>query len=84
MSGILWIIFVGFVAGIIARLLSPGPKIQRGLFSQRFWGSRARFSRLSSVRRSVITGRTRVRASLPPRLGRWRFFSSGTGSWPAA
>lgn len=25
MSGILWIIFVGFVAGIIARLLSPGP-----------------------------------------------------------
>ena len=25
MGGILWIIFVGFVAGIIARLLSPGP-----------------------------------------------------------
>ena len=25
MSGILWIIVVGFVAGIIARLLSPGP-----------------------------------------------------------
>jgi uncharacterized membrane protein YeaQ/YmgE (transglycosylase-associated protein family) len=25
MSGILWIIIVGFVAGIIARLLSPGP-----------------------------------------------------------
>jgi uncharacterized membrane protein YeaQ/YmgE (transglycosylase-associated protein family) len=27
MSGILWIIIVGFVAGIIARLLSPGPNI---------------------------------------------------------
>jgi uncharacterized membrane protein YeaQ/YmgE (transglycosylase-associated protein family) len=25
MGGILWIIIVGFVAGIIARLLSPGP-----------------------------------------------------------
>src|SRR5438477_653844 len=25
MSGILWIIIVGFVAGIIARILSPGP-----------------------------------------------------------
>ncbi len=25
MSGILWIILVGFVAGIIARILSPGP-----------------------------------------------------------
>ena len=25
MSGIIWIIVVGFVAGIIARLLSPGP-----------------------------------------------------------
>src|SRR5215813_15143374 len=25
MSGFLWIVFVGFVAGIIARILSPGP-----------------------------------------------------------
>jgi uncharacterized membrane protein YeaQ/YmgE (transglycosylase-associated protein family) len=25
MGGILWIIIVGFIAGIIARLLSPGP-----------------------------------------------------------
>ena len=25
MSGILWVIIVGFVAGIIARLVSPGP-----------------------------------------------------------
>ncbi len=25
MSGIIWIIIVGFIAGIIARLLSPGP-----------------------------------------------------------
>jgi len=25
MSGILWVIIVGFVAGILARLLSPGP-----------------------------------------------------------
>ena len=25
MSGILWVIVVGFIAGIIARMLSPGP-----------------------------------------------------------
>lgn len=30
MSGILWIILVGFVAGIIARFLSPGPNKPSG------------------------------------------------------
>jgi len=30
MGGILWIIVVGFVAGILARLLSPGPNNPRG------------------------------------------------------
>ena len=30
MGGILWIIFVGFVAGIIARMLSPGQKNPTG------------------------------------------------------
>ena len=30
MSGILWIIVVGFVAGIIARMLSPGPNNPAG------------------------------------------------------
>jgi len=30
MSSILWIIVVGFVAGIIARLLSPGPNNPAG------------------------------------------------------
>lgn len=30
MSGIIWIIVVGFVAGIIARFLSPGPRNPRG------------------------------------------------------
>ena len=30
MSGILWIIFVGFVAGLIARWLSPGPNTPGG------------------------------------------------------
>jgi uncharacterized membrane protein YeaQ/YmgE (transglycosylase-associated protein family) len=30
MSGILWVIAVGFVAGIIARLLSPGPNNPSG------------------------------------------------------
>jgi len=30
MSGILWVIIVGFVAGIIARLVSPGPNNPSG------------------------------------------------------
>ena len=30
MSGIIWIVFVGFVAGIIARWLSPGPNNPTG------------------------------------------------------
>ena len=30
MSGLLWIITVGFVAGIIARLISPGPNNPSG------------------------------------------------------
>jgi uncharacterized membrane protein YeaQ/YmgE (transglycosylase-associated protein family) len=30
MSGIIWIVFVGFVAGIIARMLSPGPNNPSG------------------------------------------------------
>ena len=30
MSGIIWVIIVGFVAGIIARLLSPGPNNPSG------------------------------------------------------
>src|SRR6478736_5007756 len=30
MSGIIWVIIVGFIAGIIARLLSPGPNNPTG------------------------------------------------------
>lgn len=30
MSGLLWVIIVGFVAGLIARLLSPGPNNPTG------------------------------------------------------
>ncbi len=30
MSGILWVIVVGFIAGILARLISPGPNNPTG------------------------------------------------------
>jgi uncharacterized membrane protein YeaQ/YmgE (transglycosylase-associated protein family) len=30
MTGILWIVFIGFVAGLIARILSPGPNNPSG------------------------------------------------------
>ena len=30
MSGLLWIILIGFVAGIVARMISPGPNKPAG------------------------------------------------------
>jgi uncharacterized membrane protein YeaQ/YmgE (transglycosylase-associated protein family) len=30
MSGIIWVIIVGFIAGILARLISPGPNSPNG------------------------------------------------------
>jgi uncharacterized membrane protein YeaQ/YmgE (transglycosylase-associated protein family) len=30
MSGIIWVIIVGFIAGILARLISPGPNNPNG------------------------------------------------------
>ena len=32
MSGIIWVIIVGFVAGILARLIAPGPNSPNGFF----------------------------------------------------
>ena len=36
MSNIIWIIVIGFVAGLIARFVSPGPNGRQALFSQLF------------------------------------------------
>ncbi len=44
MGGILWIIVVGFVAGIIARLLSPGPNNPTGFILTTVLGIAGAFS----------------------------------------
>jgi len=38
MSGLLWIVLIGFLAGIIARLLSPGPNNPAGFILTTFLG----------------------------------------------
>lgn len=48
--GILWIILIGAVAGIIARLLAPGQTIRRDLFSRWFLASRDHFLQRSSAK----------------------------------
>ena len=83
MSGILWIIFVGFVAGIIARLLSPGPKNPTGYILTTVLGIAGAFLATFVGQAMVTTGRTRARASSPQHLVRWWCCSSGTGLWPA-
>jgi hypothetical protein len=59
---ILWVIIIGFVAGIIARLRRPDQTIQPVSFSRRCSASPALSSPLSSARRSAGTDRTRARA----------------------
>jgi hypothetical protein len=44
MSGILWIILVGLVAGIIARILSPGPNNPTGFILTTVLGIAGAFS----------------------------------------
>ncbi len=74
MSGILWIIIVGFIAGIIARLLSPGPNNPSGFILTTVLGIVGAF---------LATGRTRAPASSPRPSARWWCCSSGTGWWRA-
>ncbi len=43
--GILWIVIIGFVAGIIARLLAPGPNNPSGFILTTLLGHRRRVPR---------------------------------------
>ena len=67
MSNIIWIIVIGFIAGLIARVLSPGPNDPKGFLLTTVLGSLAPFSPPSSARPSAGTGSTRVLdLSAPP------------------
>lgn len=43
--GILWTIIIGFVAGIVAKFLHPGPNEPSGFILTKFWESLAQLSR---------------------------------------
>jgi uncharacterized membrane protein YeaQ/YmgE (transglycosylase-associated protein family) len=66
MGGILWIILVGFVAGLIARWLSPGPNTPSGFILTTVLGI-AGASRPGLARRLAGIGLIRARG-LSPRL----------------
>ena len=63
MSNIIWIILIGFIAGLIARMLSPGLTIPRVSSLPPYLASQARLSRRSSARLSAGIGSTRAPVS---------------------
>ena len=67
MSGIFWVIIVGFVAGIIARCYRRARTIRGASSSPPCSASPARFSRPLSARLSAITAPTRAPALSPRR-----------------
>ncbi len=50
MGGIIWVIIVGFIAGIIAKFLSPGPNNPSGFILTTVLASPAHFWRPGSVK----------------------------------
>src|SRR2546430_13929389 len=83
MSGILWIIIVGFVAGIIARLLSPGPNNPGGFILTTVLGIAGAF--LATLVGQAIGhyGPDQGAGFITATIGAW-CCSSGTGWWRAA
>ena len=57
-----WVIVIGFIAGIIARLLAPGPNDPAGFILTTLLGIAGVSSPPSSVRRSAGIGPIRARA----------------------
>ena len=60
--GILWVILIGFAAGIIARWLAPGPNNPTGFILTAVLGIAGAFSQHGSARRLDGIGPIRVRA----------------------
>ena len=65
MSGIIWIIIIGFVAGMVARWLSPGPNTPTGFILTTVLGIAGAFLATFIGQTSAGTGPTRARASSP-------------------
>jgi uncharacterized membrane protein YeaQ/YmgE (transglycosylase-associated protein family) len=64
-SNIIWIIIIGFIAGLMARVLSPGPNDPKGFILTTLLGIVGAFPPLLSARPSVGIGSTRGPVSSP-------------------
>jgi hypothetical protein len=61
---ILWTIIIGFVAGVIAKFITPGDRDPKGFILTTILGVVVRSSRRTSDRPSAGMGRTRTRGLL--------------------
>jgi hypothetical protein len=66
---ILWTILIGFIAGVLAKLITPGSNEPQGFISRQFWASSARSLPPTWDKRSAGTEPMRVRVSSERRLG---------------
>ena len=82
--GIVWIVVIGFAAGIIARLLSRGPNKPSGFVITTVLGIVGAFAATFMVRPWAGIDRTRAPASSPRRWAPSWCSSSGTASPPPA
>jgi uncharacterized membrane protein YeaQ/YmgE (transglycosylase-associated protein family) len=77
---IIWVIIIGFVAGIIARFLAPGPNNPAGFILTTLLGIGGAFiATFIGQARSAGMGKMRVPESSAPLSARWSSCSSGTG-----
>src|SRR3954462_8871951 len=84
MSGILWIIIVGFVAGILARLLSPGPNNPSGFILTTVLGIVGAFLATFIGQAIGHYGPNQGLALSRRPSVRWSSCLSGTGWWHGA
>jgi Predicted membrane protein len=81
MGVLLWIVIIGFVAGIVARLLMPGPNTPKGFIVTTILGMRAPFSQVWWATLRDCIGRVRALDSLGRLSARSLFYLSGIASW---
>ena len=78
--GIIWIILIGFVAGLIARWISPGPNEPSGFILTTVLGIAGAFLATWIGQTIGWYRRTKERALSAPRSAQFSFYSSGIGS----
>jgi uncharacterized membrane protein YeaQ/YmgE (transglycosylase-associated protein family) len=76
---IVWVVIIGFVAGVIARFLAPGPNNPAGFILTTLLGIAGAFVATLIGQTMAGMARTRAPASAAPASARSSCCSSGTG-----